>query len=139
MKIISIGAKLIASIVTLLAVTCLALGILSFVNSSSALQEQVETNLVWKAEDVSHYMEEVFKRLFGEVESIADQAVVQEMDLEQQFIYLNEQLTERTDYLAFGIIDENGISITQMVRRQTYQIVIMSLTHLTVRQRCQIF
>ena len=48
---------------------------MSFTNSSSALQEQVETNLVWKAEDVSHYMEEVFKRLFVEVESIADQAV----------------------------------------------------------------
>ena len=110
MKIKSIGAKLIASIVTLLVVTCIALGILSFTNSSSALQEQVETNLVWKAEDVSHYMEEVFKRLFVEVESIADQAVLQEMNKEQQFTYLNEQLAERTDYLAFGIIDENGIS-----------------------------
>ena len=110
MRIKSIGAKLIASIVTLLTVTCIALGILSFLNSSSALQKQVEANLVWKAQDVSHYMEEVFKRLFVEVESIADQAVVQEMNLEQQFIYLNEQLTERTDYLAFGIIDENGIS-----------------------------
>ena len=110
MRIKSIGAKLIASIVTLLTVTCIALGILSFSNSSSALQEQVETNLVWKAQDVSHYMEEVFKRLFVEVESIADQAVVQEMNLEQQFTYLNEQLTERTDYLAFGIIDENGTS-----------------------------
>lgn len=110
MRIKSIGAKLIASIVTLLTVTCIALGILSFSNSSSALQEQVETNLVWKAEDVSNYMEEVFKRLFVEVESLADQAVVQEMNLEQQFTYLNEQLTKRTDYLAFGIIDEKGIS-----------------------------
>ena len=91
MRIKSIGAKLIASIVTLLVLTCIALGILSFKNSSSALQEQVETNLVWKAQDVSHYMEEVFKRLFIEVESIADQAVVQEMNLEQQFTYLNEQ------------------------------------------------
>lgn len=110
MRIKSIGAKLIASIVTLITVTCIALGILSFSNSSSALQEQVEANLVWKAQDVSDYMEEVFKRLFVEVESIADQAVVQEMNLEQQFTYLNEQLTERTDYLAFGIIDENGTS-----------------------------
>ena len=49
MRIKSIGAKLIASIITLLAVTCIALGISSYVNSSSALQEQVETNLVWKA------------------------------------------------------------------------------------------
>ena len=110
MRIKSIGAKLIASIVTLLTVTCIALGILSFSNRSSALQEQVATNLVWKAEDVSNYMEEVFKRLFVEVESLADQAVVQEMNLEQQFTYLNEQLTKRTDYLAFGIIDEKGIS-----------------------------
>ena len=44
MKIKSIGAKLIASIVTLLVVTCIALGILSFTTSSAALQEQVETN-----------------------------------------------------------------------------------------------
>ena len=110
MKIKSIGAKLIASITILLATTCLALGTLSYINSSSALQEQVETNLVWKAQDVSKYMEEVFKRLFVEVESIADQAVVQEMNLEQQFTYLNGQLEERTDYLAFGIIDESGTS-----------------------------
>ncbi|MGM9945609.1 MAG: methyl-accepting chemotaxis protein [Lysinibacillus sp.] len=110
MRIKSIGAKLIASIITLLAVTCIALGISSYANSSSALEQQVETNLVWKAQDVSDYMEEVFKRLFVEVESIADQAVLQEMNLEQQFTYLNEQLAERTDYLAFGIIDENGTS-----------------------------
>jgi len=106
----SIGAKLVTSIIFLIATTSIALGLSSYVNSSSALQDQVETNLVWKAEDVSNYMEEVFKRLFLEVESIADQAVLQEMNLEQQFTYLNEQLAERTDYLAFGIIDENGTS-----------------------------
>lgn len=110
MKIKSIGAKLILSILVLLTITCIALGISSYKNSSSALQDQVESKFVWKAQDVSVYMEEVFKRLFIEVESIADQAVLQEMNLEQQFTYLNKQLEERTDYLAFGIIDENGTS-----------------------------
>ncbi|MFF5995764.1 methyl-accepting chemotaxis protein [Lysinibacillus sp. KU-BSD001] len=110
MKFKSIGVKLTASIIMLLATTCIALGISSYLNSSSALQEQVETNLGGKAQDVSHYIEEVFKRLFIEVESIADQNVLKEMNLEQQFAYLNSQLTERADYLAFGIIDENGTS-----------------------------
>lgn len=110
MGIKSIGGKLTASIIILLFLTCLALGISSYYNSSNALKEQVETNLEWKAADISKYIEEFFKRTYVEVEAIAEQAVIQEMDLDAQFLYLNERLAKSEDYLAFGIVDESGTS-----------------------------
>ncbi|WP_332647502.1 methyl-accepting chemotaxis protein [Lysinibacillus sp. 54212] len=110
MKIKSIGVKLTASIIALLFITCISLGIFSYFNSSKALKEQVETNLVWKAEDVSHYIEEFFKRTYIEIEGIAEQSVVQSMDSQQQFSFLNKRIEGSEDYLAFGIVDESGTS-----------------------------
>lgn len=110
MKIKSIGVKLTTSIIALLFITCISLGIFSYFNSSKALKEQVETNLVWKAEDVSHYIEEFFKRTYVEVEAIAQQSIIQSMDLQQQFTYLNERIENSEDVLAFGIVDESGTS-----------------------------
>lgn len=110
MKVKSIGVKLTTSIIALLFMTCISLGILGYFNSSKALKEQVETNLVWKAGDVSHYIEEFFKRTYVEVEAIAEQSVIQSMDLQQQLPYLNERIENSEDYLAFGIVDESGTS-----------------------------
>lgn len=113
MGIKTIGAKLTTSIIVLLFVTCGAIGLSSYFNSASAIEDQLQENLKGKAQDVSHYMEEVFKRLAIETEAIAGQATLREIEgtnLEEQFAFLNEQLTEQPDYLAFGIIDENGTS-----------------------------
>lgn len=110
MGIKSIGAKLTTSIVLLLLFTCGALGIFSYVNGSKEVIRQVETTLTWKAEDVSTYIEEFMKRAHSEIEAIADHSEIQSMDFERQALYLNEKLSESEDYLAFGIVDANGIS-----------------------------
>ncbi len=114
MKIRTIGAKLTTSIIVLLFATCSAIGLASYLNSSSAIEGQLEENLKGKAQDVSRYMEEVFKRMSVEVEAIAGQSVLQNIqgtaELGEQFAYLNAQLTERQDYLDFGIIDGKGTS-----------------------------
>lgn len=110
MRLKGIGGKLTTSIIILLLLTCAVLGVSSYYNSSNALKEQVKTNLEWKAKDVSHYIEEFFKRTYVEVEGIAEQGVIQDMNLNEQFAYLNERIAKSEDYLAFGIVDESGTS-----------------------------
>lgn len=58
MKNWGIGAKLTASIITLLTLTCAVLGVTSYFNSYTALERQVQDNLQSKAEDLSQYVEE---------------------------------------------------------------------------------
>lgn len=110
MGIKGIGGKLTLSISILLFLVCAALGTANYFSSASALQDQVETNLEWKAEDVSQYIEEFFKRTYVEVEAIAEQQIIQGMNLEEQFTYLNERIKKSEDYLAFGIVDASGTS-----------------------------
>ncbi|TSI08311.1 methyl-accepting chemotaxis protein [Lysinibacillus sp. BW-2-10] len=108
MKLKGIGAKLTTSIVALLLLTCGTLGIFSYINSSNAVIDQVKTNLQWKAGDISHYIEEYFKRTYVEIEAIAQQSVIQSMEMEDQLTYLNKQLEKSPDYLGFGIVAADG-------------------------------
>lgn len=110
MGIKGIGGKLTLSISILLYIVCTALGTANYFSSSNALQGQVATNLESKAEDVSQYIEEFFKRTYVEVEAIAEQQVIKDMSLEEQFVYLNERIKKSEDYLAFGIVDASGTS-----------------------------
>ncbi|SOC23231.1 methyl-accepting chemotaxis sensory transducer with Cache sensor [Ureibacillus xyleni] len=105
-----IGGKLTASIVALLLLTCGTLGVFSYLNSSNAVINQVKTNLQWKAGDVSHYIEEYFKRTYSEIEAIAENNNIQNMEQETQFKYLNQKLEGSTDYLGFGIVKSNGVA-----------------------------
>lgn len=105
-----IGGKLTALIIVLLLLTCGVLGSFTFSNSSKAIKEQVETNLTWKAEDVASYVEEYFKRTLVEIEGIAEQSAIQNMNMQEQFTYLNKKIKDSEDYLAFGIVDANGVA-----------------------------
>lgn len=108
MGIKGIGSKLMISIVALLLLTCSVLGMSALTNSSTAVKDQVETNLTWKAQDVSKYIEEYFKRTFSEIENIAEQNVIRGMNREEQFAYLNSKMKDSEDYQNFGIVDANG-------------------------------
>jgi len=108
MGIRGIGSKLTISIVILLLLTCSALGVFALTSSSAEVKKQVETNLTWKAQDVSKYIEEYFKRTFSGVENIAEQGVIRSMDSKQQFAHLNNILKDSKDYQNFGIVDEKG-------------------------------
>ncbi|WP_274308781.1 methyl-accepting chemotaxis protein [Solibacillus daqui] len=110
MKNWGIGAKLTTSIIVLLTFTCAVLGVSSYYNSYNSLEVQIRDNLQSKAEDVSNYMEEFFKRTNIEVEGIAEQEVIRNMDFAEQKMYLNKRLAESDDYLEFAIVDEKGVA-----------------------------
>ena len=55
-----IGGKLTASIVGLLLLACGTLGFFSFMNSSNALKNQVESSIENQSKDVAKYIEEHF-------------------------------------------------------------------------------
>ena len=67
-----IGIKLTLAIVSLIIVVCGALATSSYLLSAKALTLQVEENLQSKATDVSLYIEEVFNRMFVEIQSATD-------------------------------------------------------------------
>ena len=108
MKLQSLGTKLTGSIVCLLLAISCSLGTISFLNSANAVVEQVEVNIENKAEDVSHYIEEFFKRMNTEVEAIASQESIRNMDREQQNAALVAIMRKQSSFLAFGIVDESG-------------------------------
>ena len=110
MRLKSIGAKLTLSIIILLTVSCAIMAVSSYYNSYNALEIQIQDNLQSKAGDVSHYIEEFFKRTNTEVESIAEQAVIQNMNFDEQSSYLTKRLAESEDYIGFGIVDAKGVA-----------------------------
>lgn len=108
MKNRGIGTKLTLSIIVLLTLTCAVLGVSSYYNSYNSLEIQIRDNLQSRAGDVSHYIEEFFKRTNTEIHGIAEQSVIQNMDFTEQKSYLMKRLAESEDYLDFGIVDANG-------------------------------
>ncbi|GAA3351805.1 methyl-accepting chemotaxis protein [Lysinibacillus fusiformis] len=105
-----IGGKLVVAIIALVFVTCGTLGLSTWINSTKAMNEQVESNLVSRAEDVSQYIEEHFQLTLVEVEAIAEQEAVRSMDFDKQKQYLSKRLADNKNYLGFGIIKADGIA-----------------------------
>ena len=80
MKMRTIGAKLTTSIIVLLFVTCSAIGLASYFNSSSAIEGQLEESLKGKAEDIREVtrstgsQHEVVGVMSRQAEKLADMA-----------------------------------------------------------------
>ncbi|WP_235617190.1 methyl-accepting chemotaxis protein [Lysinibacillus mangiferihumi] len=105
-----IGGKLVIAIIALVFVTCGTLGFSTWLNSTKAVEDQVESNLIARAADVSKYIEEHFQLALVEVEAIAEQAVIRGMDFEEQKTYLTKRMDDSKNYLGFGIITSDGIA-----------------------------
>lgn len=105
-----IGGKLVIAIIALVFVTCGTLGFSTWLNSTKAVEDQVESNLIARAADVSKYIEEHFKLALVEVEAIAEQAVIRDMDFEEQKTYLTKRMDDSKNYLGFGIITSDGVA-----------------------------
>lgn len=103
-----IGTKLTASILVLLIFMVVSLGVIAVINSSKAVNKQVQNGLYAQAVEVKNYMNEKVGRIFGDIESIAQHPVVQSMDIAQQQAFLQTKLTE--DYEMFAIVKENGMA-----------------------------
>ncbi|POZ54302.1 Methyl-accepting chemotaxis protein McpB [Lysinibacillus sphaericus] len=105
-----IGGKLVIAIIALVFVTCGTLGFSTWLNSTKAVEEQVESNLIARAADVSKYIEEHFQLALVEVEAIAEQAVIRGMAFEEQKSYLTKRMDDSKNYLGFGIITSDGVA-----------------------------
>lgn len=108
-----IGVKLTLAIVSIILIVCGALATTSYLLSEKVLKQEVEQNLLTKATDVSLYIEEVFHRMFVEIEAVAKQSSVQALsyeNLQPTFTVLEQQLSTYPEYLAFGIVDAKGIA-----------------------------
>lgn|GEM_PF-401280 len=105
-----IGGKLVIAIIALVFVTCGTLGFSTWMNSTKAVEEQVESNLIARAADVSKYIEEHFQLALVEVEAIAEQAVIRGMAFEEQKTYLTKRMDDSKNYLGFGIITSDGVA-----------------------------
>ncbi|WP_256093112.1 methyl-accepting chemotaxis protein [Lysinibacillus sp. FSL M8-0337] len=105
-----IGGKLVIVIIALVFVTCGTLGFSTWLNSTKAVEEQVESNLIARAADVSKYIEEHFQLALVEVEAIAEQAVIRGMAFEEQKTYLTKRMDDSKNYLGFGIITSDGVA-----------------------------
>lgn len=105
-----IGGKLVVAIIVLVFVTCGTLGASTMISSTKAVGEQVESNLVSRAADVSKYIEEHFQLTLVEVEAIAEQEAIRSMNFEDQKSYLTKRLADNENYLGFGIITADGIA-----------------------------
>lgn len=105
-----IGGKLVVAIIALVFVTCGTLGASTMISSTKAVDEQVESNLVSRAADVSKYIEEHFQLTLVEVEAIAEQEAIRSMNFEDQKKYLTKRLADNENYLGFGIITADGVA-----------------------------
>ena len=79
LKNLGIGQKLIAGIIGLLVITSTAIGTLSFVQSSGALQEQVEENIPLMAQDGARLVNSYIQRYRIAVEGVAARDVIESM------------------------------------------------------------
>lgn len=102
-----IGVKLTGSILFLLVLMVGTLGVIAVVNSSSAVNNQVQENLQAQAVEVKNYVNEKIGRIFSDIESLAQHPAVQSMDLQQQSAFLQAKV--EGDYQFFGIVNDNGM------------------------------
>ena len=106
-KLKGISGKLLLSVIALIVLACVTLGTLSFMASSKALNEQIESSLITQANDVGRYMDEYFNRIYDDLKAIAERDEIRSMDLEQQMAYLQERMARTEEYQTFGIVYEN--------------------------------
>ena len=107
LKNLSIGQKLIAGIIGLLVITSTAIGTLSFVQSSGALQAQVEENIPLMAQDGARLVSSYIENYRIAVEGVAARDVIESMDWSGQRQALEEE-TERLGIMGMGIIGPDG-------------------------------
>lgn len=80
----TVGIKISFSIVTLIVVIIGTLALISFSNSKSTIEQQVQSNLITHAQDVGSYISERLGRIVDDVEDIAGRPKIQSMNQQQQ-------------------------------------------------------
>lgn len=105
-----IGGKLTSLVLLLLIFIIATLGMIAVINSSKAVNEQVQSSLVKQAKEVKNYINEKTGRILDDIESIAQHPTIQGMSLEQQLAYLEGEIAKNPEYQTFGIVKESGMA-----------------------------
>ncbi|MFO7765256.1 MAG: cache domain-containing protein, partial [Pelovirga sp.] len=110
-KNMGLSKKLIGGVLLLLLLVSVGIGTVSFYQASSALQNQVETNIPLVAKDGANIVTEVLERHLATVSVLAENPDIKSMDWERQKKALVEMKQENAylkQYLGFGIVSPDG-------------------------------
>ncbi|HMB15143.1 MAG TPA: cache domain-containing protein, partial [Pelovirga sp.] len=108
---IKLSQKLIGGVIFLLLFVATGIGAISYYQATSALQNQVETNIPLTAKDGANIIAEVLERHLATVSVLAENPDIKSMDWEKQRKALG-QMKQKNEYLkqylGLGIISSDG-------------------------------
>ena len=107
MKSKSLKFKFMVYVGLLVVILSLGLGVSSYLNTSSAIKEEVETRLPSKAEDISMVVRSRLDIIKAELEAVASRSEIKSMDWEEIEPVLAAEKT-RTEYATIALVDPDG-------------------------------
>ncbi|MFW5790253.1 MAG: EAL domain-containing protein [Bacillota bacterium] len=103
----SLKFKFMVYVGLLVVILALGLGVSSYLNTSSAIKEEIETRLPSKAEDISMVVRSRLDIITAELEAVASRSEIKSMDWEQIKPVLAEEKA-RTDYATIALVEPDG-------------------------------
>ncbi|MFN2363756.1 MAG: EAL domain-containing protein [Halarsenatibacteraceae bacterium] len=107
MKSKSLKFKFMVYVGLLVVILSLGLGVSSYLNTSSAIKEEVETRLPSKAEDISMVVRSRLDIIKAELEAVASRSEIKSMDWEEIKPVLAAE-KNRTEYATIALVEPDG-------------------------------
>ncbi|MFN2363865.1 MAG: cache domain-containing protein, partial [Halarsenatibacteraceae bacterium] len=107
MKLNSLKFKFLVYVGLIIVVVSLGIGITSYINSSSAIMEEIEANLPDKANDIAMLVRSRLDTRESELEAISNSQVIKSMDWNEIRPILEDEI-ERTDFATIALVDPDG-------------------------------
>ena len=107
MKLNSLKFKFLVYVGLIIVVVSLGIGVTSYINSSSAIMEEIEANLPDKANDIAMLVRSRLDTRESELEAISNGQVIKSMDWDEIKPILEEEI-ERTDFATIALVDLAG-------------------------------
>ncbi len=109
-KMKSIAAKISIYVGLLVLITCVGLGLLAYVRSSSAVMAEVEQALISDAQEASRYIEGRLELQLALLETIAERPEIRSMVWDVQEHTIKSESERLSQFLALGAVDRNGFA-----------------------------
>ena len=107
MKLNSLKFKFLVYVGLIIVVVSLGIGVTSYINSSSAIMEEIEANLPDKANDIAMLVRSRLDTRESELEAISNGQVIKSMDWDEIRPILEEEIA-RTDFATIALVDLAG-------------------------------
>ena len=107
MKLNSLKFRFIIYIGLIIVVVSLGIGVTSYMSSSSAIMEEIETNMPDKANDIAMLVRSRLDTRQSELEAIANSQTARTMDWDEIQPILEEEIA-RTDFATIALVDLDG-------------------------------